>query len=68
MVVEVKKVTGLIPVKIAKVCSNDEWPLVYIPKVAVEKLGLRKGRPVVILLDNQNKTLVVKPLSETMAQ
>jgi hypothetical protein len=67
--VEVKKVTKPIPVKIAKVCSNDEWPLLYLPKVAVEKLGLRKGRRVVILLDNRNGALVIKPVPERgMAQ
>jgi len=53
---------NLMPLKVAKITSNDEWPLLYLPKAAIEKLGLRKGRRVLILLDHD--ALVLKPIPE----
>lgn len=51
------------PVKVTKVTSNDGWPLVYLPKKAVELLGLRKGTEVIMLVDEESKALVIKPIA-----
>ena len=53
-----------IPVKVAKITSNDQWPLLYLPKIAIEKLGLKKGRRVLIFLDGRSGTLIIKPVPE----
>lgn len=50
-----------IPVKITTVCSNDTWPLIYLPKQAIEKLGLIKGTKVLLLID-ENGRLVIEPI------
>ena len=54
----------LTPVKIAKITSNDQWPLLYLPKIAIDKLGLTKGRRVLLFLDDRSGTLVIKPVPE----
>jgi len=50
-----------IPVKITKVCSNDSWPLIYLPKEVVKKLGLTIGKKVLLELTEDGK-LIVKPI------
>jgi len=47
-------------VKIAKVTSNDSTELIYIPKAIREKLGLRKGRYVKLIVEG--KRLIAEPL------
>jgi bifunctional DNA-binding transcriptional regulator/antitoxin component of YhaV-PrlF toxin-antitoxin module len=54
----------LTPVKIAKITSNDQWPLLYLPKIVIEKLGLKKGRRVLIFLDSRSGTLIIKPVRD----
>lgn len=51
---------GLIPIKVAKVTSNDEWPLIYIPADAKRLLGLSKGVRVLICIDPERKSLVIE--------
>jgi len=50
----------LIPIKVAKVTSNDDWPLIYIPADARRLLGLEKGVRVLICIDPKNQSLVIK--------
>ncbi|RLE53102.1 MAG: hypothetical protein DRJ30_07170 [Candidatus Methanomethylicota archaeon] len=58
----------LIPIRVGKISSNDSWPLLYIPKLAIEVLGLRKGRKVLILIDRANASLVIKPIEDLNAE
>ena len=50
--------------KVARVTSNDKWPMVYLPKEAIQRLGLRKGRRILLLLDHHNGALIIKPIQE----
>ena len=50
-----------IPIKVTRVCSNDSWPLIYLPKEAVEKLGLTVGKRVLLEITEDGK-LIVKPV------
>jgi hypothetical protein len=61
---EVKKFNDLVPVKVTKICSNDEWPLLYLPKEAIEALNLRKGKKVVIFLNPGDGSLIIKPVEK----
>jgi len=45
-----------------RISSNDGWPLLYIPRIAIETLGLRKGAKVRLYIDVQDGALVVKPV------
>lgn len=51
-----------IPIKVTKVTSNDAWPLIYLPKEAVTRLGLRKGRRVILYIEGDE--LIVQPVEE----
>jgi len=52
----------LIPLRTARVTSNDNWPLLYLPKPAIEYLDLKKGTKVNVYIDPERKELVIKPL------
>jgi len=60
--VEVNKNFALL--KVSRVTSNDKWPMVYLPKEAIQRLGLRKGRRILLLLDYHNGALIIKPIQE----
>lgn len=47
-------------IKVVKVTSNDTTELIYIPKSVKEKLGLRKGTYVKLIIEGGR--LVVEPL------
>jgi hypothetical protein len=55
------KVARRILIKEATVSTNDSWPLIYLPKVAIENLGLRRGCRVLVFLDVEEGSLVIKP-------
>jgi len=57
----------LIPIKVAKVTSNDDWPLIYLPADAKRLLGLHKGVRVLIYIDTREGSLVIKKV-ETPAR
>jgi len=57
-----RKHKNLIPIKIGRVTSNDNWPMIYIPKEAINKLSLQKGARIIILMDLAEKTLIIKPI------
>jgi bifunctional DNA-binding transcriptional regulator/antitoxin component of YhaV-PrlF toxin-antitoxin module len=61
MEVENKKLTLL---KVSRVTSNDKWPLIYLPKEAIQRLGLRKGRRILVLLNHHKGALIIKPIRE----
>lgn len=54
----------LFVVKKTKVCKSDNWPIVYIPKFAVENLGLKNGQPILLLFDPALRALLIKPIKE----
>ncbi|MEM3629148.1 MAG: AbrB/MazE/SpoVT family DNA-binding domain-containing protein [Candidatus Bathyarchaeia archaeon] len=56
------EVKNLTPVKVTRVTSNDRWPLIYIPKEAVQELGLKKGQRVLMLVDHSIGALIIKPV------
>jgi len=58
------EVRKMIRLRVARVTSNDEWPLLYLPKPAIEYLDLKKGRKVNVYLDPERKELIIKPLEE----
>jgi len=60
---EAKKLVDGIPIKVARICSNDTWPLLYLPKAAIEELGLRKGVKVLLSI-NDDKCLVIRPITK----
>lgn len=64
-VVEIKLSTELIPIKIAKVTSNNDWPLIYLPADAKRLLGLEKGVRVLIYVDPEGESLVIKKVKTT---
>ena len=47
-------------IRISKVSSNDSVPLIYLPKKAVERIGLRKGDYVVLATDGRR--LIIEKL------
>lgn len=51
-------------IKVGRVTSNDNWPMVYLPKEAIQRLGLRKGRRILVLLDHHEGALIIKPIRE----
>lgn len=51
----------LIPIKITRVSSNDDWPLIYLPAEA-RRAGLERGARVIIYLDPRDNSLVVRRL------
>ena len=53
---------NLVPIKVGRVTSNDEWPLIYIPAEAIRKLGLRKGARIIMLIDAEQKRLIIQKL------
>jgi len=53
---------GLIPIRLSKVTSNDRQEMIYLPKLVVRRLGLYKGTPVAIYLDQNRKCLIIKPV------
>lgn len=52
----------LLPLRRTRVSTNDSWPLLYIPKPAVEYLGLHKGRRIQFFIDIDDNCLIVKPI------
>jgi hypothetical protein len=48
------------PVKLARVSANNDWPLLYLPREVVERLGLRRGVKVMLEMDEEAKVLVVR--------
>jgi len=57
-------VGDLIPIKVGRITSNDEWPLVYIPAEAIRRLGLKKGVRVIMFLDYERHRLVIQKVEE----
>jgi hypothetical protein len=55
-----RKLSNLIPIKVAKVTSNNDWPLLYLPADAMRVLGLHKGVKVIIFIDPKKESLVIK--------
>jgi hypothetical protein len=55
-----RKLKNLIPIKVGKVTSNNDWPLLYLPADAVRVLGLRKGVKVIMFIDPEKESLVIK--------
>jgi len=51
---------GLIPIRMTRITSNDDAPIIYLPKEARRLLGLEIGTPVVIYVDVRNHTLIIK--------
>jgi hypothetical protein len=62
------EVEDAVPLRVARVSTNDHWPLIYLPKAAVETLGLGRGRRVLILLDKRRGALILKPVLEEEAR
>jgi len=52
-----------VPVKIAKITSNDEQELVYLPR-RLRKLGFVKGRFVLLKVDAEKRRLILELLPE----
>ena len=52
----------LVLVKVAKITSNDSWPLLYLPKKVIKALGLRRGVEVKLFMDIENGRLIVERL------
>jgi hypothetical protein len=50
--------------KVGRVTSNDKWPMIYLPKEAIQRLGLRKGQRILVLLDHHEGALIIKPIRE----
>ena len=48
--------------RISKVSSNSRQELVYIPKMAVRVLKLRKGTDVAIYINTKENCLIIKPI------
>jgi len=51
---------GMKLIRVSKVTSNDSWPLIYLPKKVVEKLGFKKGCYVALYTDG--KRLIIEKL------
>jgi len=49
------------PIKITKVCANDSWPLIYLPKEAIQRLGLKRGTRILISIDGDER-LIIRPI------
>jgi AbrB family looped-hinge helix DNA binding protein len=47
-------------IRVVKVTSNDSTELIYLPKTIREKLNLRKGTYVKLMVDG--KRLIIEPL------
>ena len=52
----------LIPVRTSKVSSNKRQELVYIPKMAVRVLKLRKDTNVAIYINTKENCLIIRPI------
>jgi len=52
----------LVPVRTSKVSSNKQQELVYIPKMAVKVLKLRKDTNVAIYIDMKENYLIIRPI------
>jgi len=52
----------LVPIRVSKISSNKYQELVYIPKMAVRVLKLRKGMNVTIYIDTEENCLIIKPI------
>lgn len=50
----------LIPVKLAKVTSNDKTNLIYLPSKACDYLGLKKGDNVLLLINPSSQQLILE--------
>jgi len=63
---EFKKIEGcnldLWLLKVGRVSSNSNWPLIYLPRAAIEFLKLKKGTRYLMLIDKRNMSLIIKPL------
>lgn len=51
-----------VPIRISKVSSNRKQELVYIPKMAVRVLKLKKGTDVAIYINTKENCLIIKPI------
>ena len=56
----------LVPVRVSRVTSNKRQELVYIPKMALRMLNLRKGMDVIIYVDTKERCLIIKPIKIEM--
>lgn len=53
----------LVPVRVSKISCNKYQELIYLPKMAVRVLKLKKGMDVAIYIDMEEKCLVIKPVN-----
>jgi hypothetical protein len=51
-----------IPIKVAKITSNDTQPLIYLPK-CLSEIGFSRGSKVLLKLD-QNGRLIIEKIQE----
>ena len=52
-----------VPIKVAKITSNDHQELVYLPK-CLQRLGFIKGRHVLLKVDAEKRRLILELLPE----
>jgi len=53
----------LVPIKIVKVTSNDNTPLIYLPVEVRRVLGLGKGDRVLLYIDSATRRLVIEKIA-----
>ena len=49
---------GLLLIRVSKVTSNDDAPMVYLPKGAREKSGIERGDFVLIYVDGKGRIIL----------
>jgi len=63
-----KKISDLIPIKVSKVSTNDDWPLIYLPKEAIKRLDLKKGDKVILYLNLDGSRLIIEKVTPRTVQ